>query len=615
MGGLAEAVYFDSGEHTLFGWLHRPRAGLASGTGLVICKPFGYEAICSHRSVRAFADAAVARGVPALRFDYLGTGDSAEIVPEADQLQNWACDVVAAVRELQRRTGVERVCLLGIRLGALLATLAAGRCKAVNSLVLIAPVISGRRYLRELRITRLAAYIGAEPAPPDRSVPDTGKMEVCGFSLSAATVATLGQLDLSTRDAPNVSEILLIDGNTMPMARGWAEALSGLGVSTKYLALPGMVEMIMTPPQLASIPQEMIAAIQDWLPSTRESTSKCENGRTHPAEFDSVQSSTVLTLPDKGPEHHGLVTERTAFFAAETVLFGIVTEPREGEKRRRAVILVNAGADYHIGASGIYVELARSWARRGYVVLRMDLAGLGDSGTRPGRHDDEVFPPEAVEDIRAAIEFMRTRYGVRDITLAGFCSGAYHVLRAAVAAVPVNRILMINPQNFYWKEGMTINDMQLAELVIKPRAYRERWMSMTTWRRLLTGRIDVRYILKIYAHRVLLALESTLRDWARFMHIRLPHDLGWELEEVAARGIRVVFVFAGGEPGIELLNIQGGSSIKRLGDRCRVHTIESADHVFSKSGPRAVLERILSDELLARSGWVAVDREEAPDPL
>jgi hypothetical protein len=99
------------------------------------------------------------------------------------------------------------------------------------------------------------------------------------------------------------------------------------------------------------------------------------------------------------------------------------------------------------------------------------------------------------------------------------------------------------------------------------------------------------------------------------MHIRLPHDLGWELEEVAARGIRVVFVFAGGEPGIELLNIQGGSSIKRLGDRCRVHTIESADHVFSKSGPRAVLERILSDELLARSGWVAVDREEAPDPL
>jgi hypothetical protein len=41
------------------------------------------------------------------------------------------------------------------------------------------------------------------------------------------------------------------------------------------------------------------------------------------------------------------------------------------------------------------------------------------------------------------------------------------------------------------------------------------------------------------------------------LRIRLPHDLGWELEEIAARGVRIVFVFAAAEPGLDLLTIQG----------------------------------------------------------
>jgi hypothetical protein len=198
---------------------------------------------------------------------------------------------------------------------------------------------------------------------------------------------------------------------------------------------------------------------------------------------------------------------------------------------------------------------------------------------------------------------MRQQYGAGDISLAGLCSGAYHALRAAVSKLPVSRILMINPQNYFWDVGATVNDMQVAELVRNPGLYRERMFSLTVWKRLLTGQINISYVLKIYVRRLLLALEMNLRNLVRRLHIHLPGDLGWEIEQIGARGVRLVFLFARGEPGIDLLKIQGGSSINRLGDRCRIHLIDNADHVFSQSSSRSVLEGVLSDELFALSEW------------
>jgi len=51
---------------------------------------------------------------------------------------------------MERVTGAQRVCLIGVRLGALLAGLVASRRK-VDALIAVAPVTSGRRYIRELR--------------------------------------------------------------------------------------------------------------------------------------------------------------------------------------------------------------------------------------------------------------------------------------------------------------------------------------------------------------------------------------------------------------------------------------------------------------------------------
>ncbi|MGD0506034.1 MAG: alpha/beta fold hydrolase [Steroidobacteraceae bacterium] len=602
----ARAIYFNSGEHRLFAWLHPSLNGLGPDIGVVICSPFGYEAICAHRGIRAFAEAIAAAGMPAIRFDYLGTGDSAEIDPDGDQVQIWTRDVLAAADELRRWSGVRQVCLLGFRFGALLATLAACESDSIGALIAISPIVTGRRYLRELRTTRMAASLGLDPAEPpmDKQGARTGGMEVSGFAFSAATLETLAKVDLSTPKS-RLPQMLIVDSATMPATDGRG-ASNEAHERTTRMALPGLVEMLMTPPQFASAPKEIISATVEWL-SHRGGHLASIPDRTadrRAGAYDSASPTQELTLVADASAPQFIRTERPVFFGSDALLFGIVTRPPPEEIRRRAVILLNAGADHHIGASRVYVSMARRWAQHGYVVLRMDLAGLGDSGTRPGRAEDDVFPQEALGDIRAAIEFLRTTYGVRDVTLAGLCSGAYHALRAAVAGLPVNRILMINPQNYFWKPDESLKDLQLAEVVHNPGVYRERIFSVHAWKRMFTGRVNVLRIVKIYLQRPLLTAQSALRDIARHLHIRLPNDLGTELEALIARGVRVVFVFARGEPGIGLLKLQAGSSVKRLAERCRIHTISSGDHVFTQSGPRAAMEKIVSDELFARPEWL-----------
>src|SRR5258708_24666560 len=190
----------------------------------------------------------------------------------------------------------------------------------------------------------------------------------------------------------------------------------------------------------------------------------------------------------------------------------------------------------------MYVSLARRGARRGYFVLRLDLAGMGDSAARTGKADDEVFPDEAIDDIRSAVEFMRSRSAIVDMTLAGLCSGAYHALRAAADGVGVNRILMVNPQNYFWKKGMTLEQVQLAEVVHNPGLYRRRVLSLRAWLRIFTGKVDIIRIAGIYLQRLPLAREAVLREFSHRLPVRLPPDLRWGVEKILAKGVRLPLV-------------------------------------------------------------------------
>lgn len=590
--------------------MHRTRAEHGGALGLLICQPFGYEAICGHRGMRRFAESAASSGIPALRFDYQGTGDSGDLVGVADQIEVWTRDIVAAVRELRRLTAVSEVLVLGFRLGASLAVLAAARCPTITGLVLVNPVVNGRRYLRELRAQRLAGAFAASETPAGGG----DAIEVGGFTLNAASLVRLAAFDLERSMPPALGAgLLVIDPPTMPTARTWVGALqanSGPSGAARieHRLLPGSVEMLMTDPQFAAVPRAMLDAVANWLESARASAvaARCGVAAGAVEPIATVVPLSALRLPGAERVPRSRLTERPVQLRSTVACFGIVTEPGEGDLRRRAVILLNVGAEHHIGSSRLYVSLARRWARQGYTVLRFDLAGLGDSETRPERADDEVYPPAASDDIRAAVEFLRARYGVGEITLAGLCSGAYHALRAAVAGVPASRLLLVNPLTYFWKDGMTAEDMHRSLEVARSLAYyRQRLFSESLWKKLLRGQLSLWRVLRVLVQRPMLPLAALCRDWARRLKIRLPNDLGADLEELTGRGVQLSFIFSRGEPGLDRLLLQCGATIKRLAPQCRLHVIDTADHIFSRSAARSRLEEILSAEIATRNDGYA----------
>lgn len=126
------------------------QAGAA--TALLVCNPFGQEAVRVHRMQRVLCDQLLRGGLPSMRFDYYGAGESLGDDEQAD-LAGWTRDIVAADQALRAQTGATRVVWLGARLGATLALLASAAAPAdarPAGLVLWEPVIDGAAYARRL---------------------------------------------------------------------------------------------------------------------------------------------------------------------------------------------------------------------------------------------------------------------------------------------------------------------------------------------------------------------------------------------------------------------------------------------------------------------------------
>ena len=126
------------------------------------------------------------------------------------------------------------------------------------------------------------------------------------------------------------------------------------------------------------------------------------------------------------------VTETTCQFGPRDALFGILTKPDPTIAVAGApvAVILNAGIVHRIGPFRLHVDLARQLAEKGFSTLRMDLSGLGDSQTRPGKLNSE--DDRAVLDVGDALDYLTKTTGVDRFVILGLCSGAYNAHQVAV---------------------------------------------------------------------------------------------------------------------------------------------------------------------------------------
>jgi uncharacterized protein len=144
------AIRFGEPSRQLFG-LYQPAAGDEKRNHCVLlCNPFGQEAIRCHRLFRVLGDRLARSGFDVFRFDYFATGDSDGDDVEGD-VDVWVEDVKRANEEVLRLSGHGGCSWFGLRLGATMAALASINVSPPpKRLVLWDPVIDGTAYLSEL---------------------------------------------------------------------------------------------------------------------------------------------------------------------------------------------------------------------------------------------------------------------------------------------------------------------------------------------------------------------------------------------------------------------------------------------------------------------------------
>src|SRR5262249_47437103 len=138
-----------------------------------------------------------------------------------------------------------------------------------------------------------------------------------------------------------------------------------------------------------------------------------------------------------------------------------------------------------------------------------------------------VYSDHAIADVGACVAWVR-RQGAREVAVAGLCSGAYHALKAAVAGQPIDTVVPINPLTFFWKPGLP-PDFAAFRVTDDAKRYQQSARSAASWKRLLSGKVDIARVARVVAERARAVAEHRARELLRRLRVPLRDDLGSEL--------------------------------------------------------------------------------------
>src|SRR5579883_3143654 len=302
--------WFASGHYFLLGHTNLPRE--SGQTGVVIVPPLGWEDVCAYRPLRFLAHALAENGIPVLRYDLPGTGDSSGEMRDPGLLETWIRSVADAAGELKLRSGVAEVALLGVGFGAMLAV-ASSRRMRFRSLILWGGFSSGRALLRALRA--YAEMERAEYARPGVAVPPSPEpgLEAGGFLIVPELQRDLEALDLTVGSHRTGQRALVLTSDGVPADAKLVRSLAASGCDVRTETGEGYGRMMSLPNEALAPPPRTIASILNFV-------------RRAPG------TSGIAYAPDEGNVTISLGGSRIregvhSVGTTESSMFGILSEP------------------------------------------------------------------------------------------------------------------------------------------------------------------------------------------------------------------------------------------------------------------------------------------------
>ncbi|MBW8299716.1 MAG: lysophospholipase [Hydrogenophaga sp.] len=421
---------------------------------------------------RVVADALADQGIASLRFDYPGTGDALDRDDHAGGLSSWEDCVVEAAQVLRRRSGCRDVIVVSQGLGSALAVRVAERIEGLAAIACLAPVTSGRAFLREMQIWARMVDEGLG-VPEDHRLRDG--VGIAGLRMPDEIAADLRKLSLSGLTHRPAPRALVVKRADRPADTEFSAQLTAMGVDVREADYTGYDEFISNP-AISTMPDDIRKVVLEWIGSVAAALPV-----EAPLPVERHASAASLLGPD--------FRETPVNFGDGGRLYGMLCEPL-GPRSGATVLILGTAYDRHSGWGRASVIMARDLAAAGVASLRFDGANIGDSPPVPGVPDQVLYQDSQIDDVRAALDFLAQR-DLTPVVVSGRCSGGYLTFKSAVADQRVSGAIAVNPFVFHWQQGRDIDE----SLRYMPRSldvYREKMFQPETFRRLLQGRVDVK---------------------------------------------------------------------------------------------------------------------------
>jgi alpha/beta superfamily hydrolase len=272
------------------------------------------------------------------------------------------------------------------------------------------------------------------------------------------------------------------------------------------------------------------------------------------------------------------MNEEAILFGKYGSFAGIMTEPEEANKntKRTAIILLNSGLVHRVGPNRIYVRIARELASMGFIALRFDFSGIGDS---KARYDTIPFEKSSLIETQEAMTYLQKAKAVDDFILVGNCSGAVASFNTAIIDQRVKGIILINPSGrLYYSNHITpfIRLRALARHYF--RIFFRSSFKSKNWLKTISGEGD-------YSRLKNVAKDLTFSNIIGNNRYQSKKDSIFvsELQTLIKRGIQLLIIHCEGDLGLDFLNMVNNGDMHDLksSGALRINIIKGSNHTFT----------------------------------